>query len=159
MAVFAQRLVWLALFRGLAVLGMVWTHSAHTFLDARLRDSSWFHDLDYYHGLIAPAFFWIAGFVRAHVTTGKPRPAWPAVKRLLLVWLIGYLMSWVVCVPLGVAKALKHRSAFDTATSVAVFLGYAIPGFVACLVLLLLFATDLGWNWLPLGGFRSENVP
>ena len=71
--------------------------------------------------------------------------------------LIGYLMSWVVCVPLGVAKALKHRSAFDTATSVAVFLGYAIPGFVACLVLLLLFATDLGWNWLPLGGFRSEN--
>ena len=70
---------------------------------------------------------------------------------------VGYLMSWIVCVPLGVWKALKHRSAFDTATSVAVFLGYAIPGFVACLVLLLLFATDLGWNWLPLGGFRSED--
>ncbi len=70
--------------------------------------------------------------------------------------LVGYLMSWIVCVPLGVLKALKHRTAFDTATSVAVFLGYAIPGFVASLVLLLLFATDLGWNWLPLGGFRSE---
>jgi len=71
--------------------------------------------------------------------------------------LVGYLMSWVVCVPLGVMKALRHRTAFDTATSVAVFLGYAIPGFVASLVLLLLFATDLGWSWLPLGGFRSEN--
>ena len=71
--------------------------------------------------------------------------------------LIGYLMSWVVCVPLGVGKALKHRTAFDTGTSVLVFLGYAIPGFVACLVLLLLFATDLGWNWMPLGGFRSDN--
>jgi len=70
--------------------------------------------------------------------------------------LVGYLMSWIVCVPLGVWKALKHRTAFDTATSIVVFLGYAIPGFVACLVLLLLFATDLGWNWLPLGGFRSE---
>ncbi len=70
--------------------------------------------------------------------------------------LIGYLMTWIVCVPLGVMKALRHRTAFDTVTSVAVFLGYAIPGFVACLILLLLFATDLGWNWLPLGGFRSE---
>ncbi len=70
--------------------------------------------------------------------------------------LVGYLMSWIICVPLGVMKALRHRTAFDTATSVVVFLGYAIPGFVACLVLLLLFATDLGWSWLPLGGFRSE---
>lgn len=87
-----QRLAWLDLFRGLAVLGMVWTHSAHTFLDAGLRDTPWFHELDYYHGLIAPAFFWIAGFVRAHVTTGKSKPAWPAFKRLLLVLLIGYAM-------------------------------------------------------------------
>lgn len=71
--------------------------------------------------------------------------------------LVGYLMTWIVCVPLGVAKALKHRSPFDTVSSVAVFMGYAIPGFVAALILLLLFATDLGWNWLPLGGFRSEN--
>ena len=71
--------------------------------------------------------------------------------------LIGYLMSWIVCVPLGVWKALKHRTWFDTSTSIVVFLGYAIPGFVACLVLLLLFATDLWHSWLPLGGFRSEN--
>ncbi len=87
-----QRLAWLDLFRGLAVLGMVWTHSAHTFLDARLQQTSWFHELDYYHGLIAPAFFWIAGFVRAHVTAGKSKPPWPACKRLLLVLLIGYAM-------------------------------------------------------------------
>jgi uncharacterized membrane protein len=88
----SQRLDWLDLFRGLAVLGMVWTHSAHTFLDLSLRQSAWFHELDYYHGLIAPAFFWIAGFVRAHVTTENSKPAWPALKRLLLVLLIGYLM-------------------------------------------------------------------
>lgn len=87
-----QRLAWLDLFRGLAVLGMVWTHSAHTFLDVTQQKTPWFHELDYYHGLIAPAFFWIAGFVRAHVTTGKSKPAWPAFKRLLLVLLIGYLM-------------------------------------------------------------------
>jgi len=71
--------------------------------------------------------------------------------------LIGYLLTWIVCIPLGIKKALKHRSMFDTTTSMVVFMGYSIPGFVACLILLLLFATDLFWNILPLGGFRSEN--
>lgn len=88
----SQRLLWLDLFRGLAVLGMVWTHSVHTFLAARLHETAWYHELDYYHGLIAPAFFWIAGFVRAHVTASAPKPALPALKRLLMVLLIGYLM-------------------------------------------------------------------
>jgi surface polysaccharide O-acyltransferase-like enzyme len=87
-----QRLKWLDLFRGLAVLGMVWTHSANTFLDARLQSTAWYHELTYYHGLIAPAFFWIAGFVRAHITAAAPKPALPALRRLLLVLLIGYLM-------------------------------------------------------------------
>lgn len=88
----SQRLEWLDLFRGLAVLGMVWTHAANTFLTAELKASSWFEMLTSYHGLIAPAFFWIAGYARAHVTMGKTKPAWPVAKRLLLVWLIGYLM-------------------------------------------------------------------
>ena len=92
MPVRIQRLEWLDLFRGLAVMGMIWTHAAHTFLDARLQGTPWFRDLDYYHGLIAPAFFWIAGFVRAHVTAGLTKPAGPAVKRLLIVLLIGYAM-------------------------------------------------------------------
>ena len=87
-----QRLAWLDLFRGLAVLGMIWTHSAHTFVDAQVQNTPWFHELNYYHGLIAPAFFWIAGFVRAHVTAAKSKPAWPACKRLLMVLLIGYAM-------------------------------------------------------------------
>ena len=72
--------------------------------------------------------------------------------------LIGYLLTWVICIPLGIKKALKHRSMFDTGTSMAVFLGYSVPGFVAALILLLLFATDLiGMNYLPLGGFRADN--
>jgi microcin C transport system permease protein len=73
--------------------------------------------------------------------------------------IIGYLATWIVCVPLGVLKALKHRSLFDTATSLIVFLGYAIPGFVACLILMLYLATDMGFNIFPLGRFRSEAWP
>lgn len=71
--------------------------------------------------------------------------------------LIGYFMSWVICVPLGVTKAIRHKSAYDTATSVLVFLGYSIPGFVACLVMMVLFGGGSFFDVVPLGGFRSEN--
>ena len=73
--------------------------------------------------------------------------------------LIGYFATWLVCVPLGIKKALEHRTPFDTVSSMVVFLGYAIPGFVAALVMLLLFATPLigeSFNIFPLGGFRSD---
>lgn len=71
---------------------MVWTHSANTFLTPELKATTWFETLTSYHGLIAPAFFWIAGYARAHVTLHKTKSAWPVAKRLLIVWLIGYLM-------------------------------------------------------------------
>ncbi|MFQ5504251.1 MAG: ABC transporter permease subunit [Planctomycetota bacterium] len=71
--------------------------------------------------------------------------------------LIGYLLTWLVCIPLGVKKALAHRSLFDTTSSVVVFLGYSVPGFVAALGLMLMFATDFGVKLFPLGDFRSEN--
>ncbi len=71
--------------------------------------------------------------------------------------LIGYLASWIVCIPLGVFKALKHKSFFDTSTSFLVFLGYSVPGFVACLILLVLFGGGSYWDIVPLGGFRPDN--
>jgi surface polysaccharide O-acyltransferase-like enzyme len=122
----SKRLLWLDLFRGLAVLGMVWTHSANTFLDARLQHTAWYHELTYYHGLIAPAFFWIAGFVREHVTAGKPKPALPALKRLLMVLLIGYLMyvPWL---------DLFHAQAWRAACTVNVLHCLAISGMLMLL--------------------------
>lgn len=131
MSAASKRLEWLDLFRGLAVLGMVWTHSAHTFLDTRLQSTAWFHEWDYYHGLIAPAFFWIAGFVRAHVTAGSRKAAWPALKRLLMVLLIGYLMyvPW---------QALFDAKAWRVASTVNVLHCLAISG------MLMLFAERFG---------------
>ncbi len=70
--------------------------------------------------------------------------------------LIGYIATWLVCIPLGISKAIRHRGTFDTATSVLVFLGYATPGFVACLLLLVLMGGGSYWDLVPLGGFRSE---
>lgn len=71
--------------------------------------------------------------------------------------LIGYFATWLICIPLGVFKAIRHKSLFDTSTSILVFLGYSIPGFVACLILLVLFGGGTFLNWVPLGGFRSDN--
>lgn len=71
--------------------------------------------------------------------------------------LIGYFASWAVCVPLGVSKAVRHKSGYDTATSILVFIGYSIPGFVACLILMVLFGGGSYFDLFPLGGFRSEN--
>jgi len=70
--------------------------------------------------------------------------------------LIGYFLTWLVCVPLGVFKAIKHRTWFDSFSSVVVFLGYSIPGFVLCLILLATLAVHV--DWIPLGGYKPPNI-
>lgn len=122
----SKRLLWLDLFRGLAVLGMVWTHSANTFLDEGLQKTAWYREMSYYHGLIAPAFFWIAGYVRAHITAGSPKQALPALKRLLMVLFIGYLMyvPW---------NDLFHVQAWRAACTVNVLHCLAISGMLMLL--------------------------
>lgn len=89
-----QRLEWIDLFRGLAVIGMIETHAGNTFLDAALQNGPTWQSMTYYNGLIAPSFFWILGFVRglAFHQAAQPRPAWPAAKRLLVILGVGYAM-------------------------------------------------------------------
>ncbi len=69
--------------------------------------------------------------------------------------LTGYLLAWFICVPLGIAKALRHRTWFDGLTSAAVFLGYAVPGFVVALFLIAHVAARVG---LPLGGAAPQGI-
>ncbi|MGD8396052.1 MAG: ABC transporter permease subunit [Candidatus Eiseniibacteriota bacterium] len=71
--------------------------------------------------------------------------------------LIGFLLSYTVCIPLGVFKAIKHGSKFDFVTSTIVFIGYSIPGWAFGAVLLVLFGGGSFFNVFPLGGFRSPN--
>ena len=70
--------------------------------------------------------------------------------------LIGFLLAYLVCIPLGVLKAVRHGSAFDFVSSFVVFVGYSIPGFALGAVLLVLFGGGSFWDIVPLGGFRSE---
>ena len=65
------------------------------------------------------------------------------------------LLTYAVCIPLGIAKALKHQQGFDHLTSALIFIGYAIPNYVLGILLLTLFAAH--WDIFPLGGFISDD--
>lgn len=69
--------------------------------------------------------------------------------------LIGFLLSYLVCIPLGIIKAVRHGTTFDFVSSVVVFIGYAIPGWALGAVMLVLLGGQLGW--FPLGDFRSPD--
>ncbi len=69
--------------------------------------------------------------------------------------LVTFIISYIVCVPLGILKAIKHRTLIDNASSILIFVGYAIPGFVLASVLVVYLAARLGW--FPTGGFVSED--
>ncbi|ODS93844.1 MAG: microcin ABC transporter permease [Comamonas sp. SCN 65-56] len=66
-----------------------------------------------------------------------------------------FFISYLVAVPLGVAKAVRAGSRFDLATTVLILIGYAIPGFVLGLALLVVFGGQL--QWFPLRGLTSSN--
>lgn len=67
--------------------------------------------------------------------------------------LVTFIISYLVCVPLGILKAVKHRTIIDNASSILIFVGYAIPGFVLASLLVVYLAARLGW--FPTGGFVS----
>ncbi|HAY35285.1 MAG TPA: ABC transporter permease subunit [Ignavibacteria bacterium] len=71
--------------------------------------------------------------------------------------LIGFILTYIVCIPLGVYKAVKNGSKFDFITSALVFAGYAIPGFAFGALMLVLFGGGSFWDVFPLGGFRSSD--
>jgi microcin C transport system permease protein len=69
--------------------------------------------------------------------------------------LLTAFITYAVCLPLGVLKALKHRTFIDSATSVLIFLGYSIPGFALGAILLVHLGARM--NLFPLFGLTSAN--
>ncbi|WP_292584389.1 ABC transporter permease subunit, partial [Mesorhizobium sp.] len=67
------------------------------------------------------------------------------------------LLSYLISIPLGIRKAVKDGSTFDVWTSGVVIVGYAIPGFLFGILLMVLFAGGSFWDWFPLRGIVSDN--
>ncbi len=67
------------------------------------------------------------------------------------------LLSYLISIPLGIRKAVKDGSAFDVWTSAIVIVGYAIPGFLFAIMLMVFFAGGSFFDWFPLRGLTSDN--
>ena len=66
------------------------------------------------------------------------------------------LLSYAISIPLGIRKAVKDGERFDRWTSAVVIVGYAVPGFMFGLMLIILFAGGSFYQWFPLRGLTSE---
>ncbi|MGH6648427.1 microcin C ABC transporter permease YejB [Aquabacterium sp.] len=89
------------------------------------------------------------------------KDVWQLVKEKLPVsitlGLWTFALSYLISIPLGIAKAVRAGSRFDVATSLIVLVGYAIPGFVLGVALLVLFGGGSFLAWFPLRGLTSSN--
>jgi microcin C transport system permease protein len=119
--------------------------------------------LKQYYGFDKPVmaayFLWMGKVLRGDLGTSTRYydPVWEMIRARIPVSLyfgiLSMLLIYGVCIPLGMAKAVRHKSGFDNLSSIAVFTGYAIPGWVLGILMLLLFASR--WDLLPLGGLTG----
>lgn len=108
-------------------------------------------------------FIWLGNLFQLNL--GKSyvyaEPVWDVITNRFPVsiyfGLISFVLTYLICIPLGVFKAVKNGSTFDIVSSVLVFIGYSIPGFAFGAFLLVLFGGGSFLDWFPLGGFRSQD--
>jgi microcin C transport system permease protein len=120
--------------------------------------------LEAYYGFDKPILqsylAWLGKVVQGDLgrSTRYHDPVWEMIRDRMPVSLyfggLSLVLIYGVCIPLGLAKAVRHKSGFDTVSSVVIFTGYAIPGWVAGVLMLVLFASH--WDVFPLGGLVSD---
>lgn len=90
------------------------------------------------------------------------KTAWELIRSRIPVslWfgLASFLLTYLVCVPLGILKALRHRQTFDAVSSFVVFVAYAVPSFALAMLLKMVFCgtTEGLFDIFPLGGLASD---
>jgi len=77
------------------------------------------------------------------------------VSMSLGLW--SFFIVYLTCIPLGIKKAVLDGTTFDVFSSTVILIGYAIPGFVLAIVLIVLFGGGSFWNIFPLRGLVSDN--
>jgi microcin C transport system permease protein len=104
-------------------------------------------------------FHWLGNVARGDLGNSYRynEPVWTIISERFPISIFYGIMSLIitysVCIPLGIIKAIKHRTFIDNASSILIFTGYAIPGYVLGALLVVFFAARL--EWFPMGGFTS----
>jgi microcin C transport system permease protein len=117
-----------------------------------------------YYGFDKPIlesyFSWLSKVLQGDLgrSTRYQDPVWEMIRERIPISLYFGILSLIliygICIPLGVAKAVRHKSGFDNFTSTLIFTGYAIPGWVAGVFMLVLFSSR--FDVFPLGGLVSD---
>ena len=89
------------------------------------------------------------------------QPVWDIVKSRfpvsIFLGLTGFLLGYLICIPLGIRKAIRHGGVFDFGSSVLIFMAYSVPGWAVGGLLLVLLGGGSFWDIVPLGGFRGDS--
>jgi microcin C transport system permease protein len=109
-----------------------------------------------------PAYFrWLGKVARGDLgnSTRYQTPVAQMIRERIPVsatyGLAALVLTYAVCLPLGVLKAIRHRTVTDSATSALIFAGYAVPGYALGSLLLVFLAAKL--RWFPMSGFVSRD--
>ena len=84
---------------------------------------------------------------------------WERIHISAFVGITSFILTYLVCIPLGIMKALRHGQKFDVISSALVFIGYSIPNYAFGLIMLLIFSTTSVFDApiLPSRGWRPED--
>ncbi len=122
--------------------------------------------LEKYYGLDKPVYIqyllWAKRVIRldfGESFSTDRRPVWDKIKEripvTLSINLLSMAMIFMIAIPVGVTSATRQYSLYDKVTTVAVFIGFAMPAFWLGILLMMLFGVQL--HWLPISGLKSMN--
>ncbi|THB65789.1 MAG: ABC transporter permease subunit [Gammaproteobacteria bacterium] len=129
-----------------------------TLSDEQLQELKEFYGFD--KPILVSYWEWLKKVVQFDLgrSTRYNDPVWDTIKSKMPVSIFygitTMILTYLVCIPLGVAKAIRHGGIFDNLSSILVFIGYAIPGYVVGILLVWFFAFK--YEIFPMGGFTGD---
>lgn len=156
-----QRLLFVDLHRGLVLLIMIEVHVFNAMLQPYIKNLSWFTQLNFINGLVAPSFLFISGF--AFILAGKKKldefrkfkfAFWRQIGRIGLIFLVGYSLHLPY---FSLQKMLHKATGIEQANFIVVDILQCIAfGLLMLFLLRLLIKSDVTYRWIMLAlGFFS----
>jgi microcin C transport system permease protein len=120
-----------------------------------------------YFGFDKPAhvryFNWLKNLAKLDLGNSYTynEPVWKVISSKfpisIFFGLTSFILSYLICIPLGIKKAIQHKSGFDVFSSIVIFSGYVIPGYALGILLIVFLGGGSFLNWFPISGIVSDN--